>query len=423
MSEAATRKAIEAVWRIESARLLGGLVRTVRDVDLAEDLAQQALVTALERWPETGIPENPGAWLMATAKNRAIDQLRRQRMLERQHDVIEADALSDALRAPEIETAIDEDVGDDLLRLILVACHPVLSTEARAALTLRLLGGLTTEEIARAFLVSEPTIAQRIVRAKRTLAEARVPFEVPRGKALSERLPSVLEVIYLIFNEGYAATRGDDWMRTELCEDAMRLGRILVGLVPGEAEVHGLVALMELHASRARARVSPTGEPILLLDQDRSKWDHLLIQRGIAALLRAEALAQPLGPYTIQAAISACHARARTGADTDWKKIVALYDALAELTRSPVVELNRAVAVSMAFGPAAGLELVDALTDEPALRGYHLLDAVRGDLLAKLGRNDEARAAFMSAAALAQNTRERDLLLARATACQAKGST
>lgn len=422
MSEAATRKAIEAVWRIESARLLGGLVRTVRDVDLAEDLAQQALVTALERWPETGIPDNPGAWLMATAKNRAIDQLRRQRMLERQHDVIEADALSDALRAPEIETAIDEDVGDDLLRLILVACHPVLSTESRAALTLRLLGGLTTDEIARAFLVSEPTIAQRIVRAKRTLAEARVPFEVPRGKALSERLPSVLEVIYLIFNEGYAATRGDDWMRTELCEDAMRLGRILVGLVPGEAEVHGLVALMELHASRARARVSPTGEPILLLDQDRSKWDHLLIQRGIAALLRAEALAQPLGPYTIQAAISACHARARTGADTDWKKIVALYDALAELTRSPVVELNRAVAVSMAFGPAAGLELVEPLTDEPALRGYHLLEAVRGDLLAKLGRNDEARAAFMSAAALAQNTRERDLLLARANACQAKGS-
>lgn len=422
MSDAATRRAIEAVWRIESARLIGALVRTVRDVGLAEDLAQQALVTALERWPEIGIPENPGAWLMATAKNRAIDQLRRQRMLERRHDALEAEAASESPRFPEIETALDEAVGDDLLRLVLVACHPVLSTEARAALTLRLLGGLTTEEIARAFLVSEPTIAQRIVRAKRTLAEARVPFEVPRGPELSARLPSVLEVIYLVFNEGYAATRGDDWMRTELCEDALRLGRILVGLVPEEAEVHGLVALMELQASRARARVGPSGEPILLLDQDRARWDHLLIQRGLAALARAESLARPLGPYTLQAALAACHARARTAAETDWNKIVALYDALSELTQSPVVALNRAVAVSMAFGPAAGLELVDALVDEPALRDYHLLPSVRADFLAKLGRMEEAREAWVRAAGLAQNTRERELLLARARACEAKGT-
>ena len=423
MAEGTRRKAIEAVWRIESARLIGGLVRMVRDVGLAEDLAQEALVTALERWPSTGIPENPGAWLMATAKNRAIDHLRRHQMAERKRGTTEDDAsLSHgaAPAAPEIETAIDEDVGDDFLRLVLIACHPVLSTEARVALTLRLLGGLTTEEIARAFLVPEPTIAQRIVRAKRTLAEARVPFEVPRGEDLTARLPSVLEVIYLIFNEGYAATRGDDWMRPDLCEDALRLGRILAELVPGEAEVHGLVALMELQASRLRARVGPAGEPILLLDQDRSRWDQLLVRRGLAALARAEALSRPLGPYALQAAIAACHARAGTGADTDWARIVALYDALVELTRSPVVELNRAVAVSMAFGPAVGLELVDALVDEPALRSYHLLSSVRGDLLDKLGRPDEARAELERAASLAQNARERELLLARARGCSSK---
>ena len=417
-----TRTAIEAVWRIESAQLIGGLMRVVRDVGLAEDLAQEALVLALERWPETGIPDNPGAWLMATAKNRAIDQLRRRQMLDRKHGGLEAERLSlTPAASPEMEAAIDENVGDDLLRLILIACHPVLSTEARVALTLRLLGGLTTEEIARAFLVPEPTIAQRIVRAKRTLAEAQVPFEVPRGPDLSARLPSVLEVVYLVFNEGYAATRGDDWVRAELCEDALRLGRVLAGLVPDEAEVHGLVALMELQASRFRARVGPGGEPILLLDQDRSRWDQLLIRRGLAVLARSEALAHPLGPYTLQAAISACHARAWTGRETDWKRIVALYDALVELTHSPVVELNRAVAVSMAFGPAAGLELVDALVEEPALRAYHLLPSVRGDLLAKLGRTAEARTEFERAASLAQNGRERALLLARAEACETAG--
>jgi len=415
--EGATRKAIEAVWRIESARLIGGLVRMVRDIGLAEDLAQEALVTALEHWPETGIPDIPGAWLMATAKNRAIDYMRRDSMLKRNSAAIEEDAATLPLHAPDIERAIDEDIGDDLLRLILVACHPVLSAEARAALTLRLLGGLTTAEIARAFLVPEATIAQRTVRAKRTLAEARVPFEVPRGVELAARLPSVLEVIYLIFNEGYSATRGDDWMRLELCEDALRLARILASLVAEEAEVHGLVALMELHASRARARVGPSGEPILLLDQDRAHWDRLLIRRGLMALARAESLAQPLGAYTLQAAIAACHARARTSDDTDWKKIVALYDALVEITRSPVVELNRAVAVSMAFGPAAGLELVDALIDEPQLRSYHLLPSVRGDLLMKLGRTADARGEFERAASLAQNARERDLLVARAIVC------
>ena len=415
--EGATRKAIEAVWRIESARLVGGLVRMVRDVDLAEDLAQEALVTALERWPASGIPDNPGAWLMAAAKNRAVDQLRRRKMVKRKHGSIEDAGASDTPAAPDIEAAIDENVGDDLLRLLLVACHPVLSTEARVALTLRFLGGLTTEEIARAFLVAEPAIAQRIVRAKRTLAEARVPFEVPRGAELAARLPSVLEVIYLIFNEGYAATRGDDWMCTELCEDALRLGRVVTGLVPEEAEVHGLVALMEIQASRARARVTQTGEPILLLDQDRSRWDQLLVRRGLAALARAEALARPLGPYTLQAAIAACHARARTGAETDWPRIVALYDALVEVTCSPVVELNRAVAVSMAFGPAAGLELVDALLEEPALRSYHLLPSVRGDLLLKLGRTAEARTELERAASLANNARERELLLSRARSC------
>jgi RNA polymerase sigma factor (sigma-70 family) len=417
MAEEATRRAIEAVWRIESARLIGGLVRMVRDVGLAEDIGQEALVTALERWPEMGIPDNPGAWLMATAKHRAVDHLRRQQMMMRKRDAIEDDAELSASFVPDLEAALDEDVGDDLLRLLLIACHPVLSTEARAALTLRLLGGLTTDEIARAFLVPEPTIAQRIVRAKRTLTEAKAPFEVPRGEDLSARLPSVLEVIYLIFNEGYAATRGDDWMRTELCDDAMRLGRILAELVPNQAEVYGLVALMELQASRLRARLGPTGEPILLLDQDRSRWDQLLVRRGLAALARAEALAKPLGMYTLQAAIAACHARARTDADTDWKKIVALYDALVELTQSPVVELNRAVAVSMAFGPAQALELVDALVEEPALRSYHYLPSVRGDLLLKLGRTNEARTEFERAASLAQNMRERELLLGRARSC------
>jgi RNA polymerase sigma factor (sigma-70 family) len=407
-------KAIEAVWRIESARLLGGLVRMVRDVGLAEDLAQEALIAALERWPETGIPDNPGAWLMATAKNRAIDELRRRRLVDRKHEAIGVEATAELEHSEAgLEIALDEDVGDDLLRLVLITCHPVLSAEARVALTLRLLGGLTTDEIARAFLVPEATIAQRIVRAKRTLAEARVPFEVPRGEDLSVRLPSVLGVVYLIFNEGYAATRGHTWMRAELCEDAMRLGRILAELLPDEAEVHGLVALMEIQASRSHARLGPRGEPVLLLDQDRSRWDQLLIHRGLAALARAESLAQPLGPYAIQAAIAACHARAHTGDETDWERIVALYDALVEITESPVVELNRAVAISMAYGPAAGLELVDALVEEPALRGYHLLPSVRGDLLAKLGRPEEARSEFEKAASLAQNLQERELLLAR----------
>jgi RNA polymerase sigma factor (sigma-70 family) len=413
----ATRAAIEAVWRIESARLIGTLVRLVRDLALAEDLAQEALLVAMERWPTAGIPENPGAWLLTTARNRAVDHVRWRQLRDRKHEQIEQEASGLPSGVPDLAAVVDEDVGDDLLRLMLVACHPVLSTEARTALTLRLLGGLTTAEIARAFLVPEATIAQRIVRAKRTLAEARVPFEVPRGTELSERLASVLEVVYLVFNEGYSATRGDAWTRPELCEEALRLGRILAELAPGEAEVHGLVALMELHASRLRARVGPSGEPILLLDQERSRWDQTLVRRGLAALARAEALEQPLGPYALQAAIAACHARARTAAETDWPRIVALYDALAEITGSPVVELNRAVAVSMAFGPAAGLELVDALVDEPALATYHLLPSVRGDLLMKLGRGAEARQEFERAAALAQNARERALLLARARAC------
>jgi RNA polymerase sigma-70 factor (ECF subfamily) len=418
MGETPTRETIEAVWRMESARLLGGLVRVVRDLSLAEDLAQEALLTALERWPHTGVPNNPGAWLMATAKNRAIDQLRRHRMLDRTHGSIQSDAATDtSTDRPELEMDIDEDVDDEILRLVLIACHPVLSKDARVALTLRLLGGLTTDEIARAFLVPETTIAQRIVRAKRTLAEARVPFEIPRGEDLADRLPSVFEVIYLIFNEGYAATRGEDWMRTELCEEALRLGRILAERVPDNAEVHGLVALMELHSSRARARIGPSGEPILLFDQDRSRWDPLLVHRGLAALVRAEALASPLGPYALQAAIAACHAQARSVDETDWKRIVALYDALVQTTQSPLAELNRAVAVGMAFGPAAALELIDALIDEPTLRQYHLLPSVRGDLLRKLGRVDEACKEFARAAAMAQNARERELLLARAKAC------
>jgi RNA polymerase sigma factor (sigma-70 family) len=411
----ATREAIETVYRIEAARLLGGLVRIAGDLDLAEDLAQEALLTALEKWPSTGIPEKPGAWLMLTAKNRAIDHFRRQRMVDGKHEAIRGE--HSGVDAPDLAATIDEDVGDDLLRLVLIACHPVVGAEGRVALTLRLLGGLTTEEIARAFLVAEPTIAQRIVRAKRTLTAARVPFDVPRGAALTERLASVLEVIYLIFNEGYAATRGDDWLRPGLCEDALRLGRILATLVPDEAEAHGLVALMEIQASRSRARVGPGGRPILLLDQDRTRWDRVLIHRGLAALARAEALRQPLGPYTLQAAIAACHARARTAAETDWERIVALYDGLVEITRSPVVELNRAVAVAMAFGPVEGLALVDELADEPALAGYHLLPSVRGELLDRLGRRTEARAAFASAAELARNTRERQLLLERARAC------
>ncbi len=411
-------RTIDAVWRIESARLIAGLARMVRDVGVAEDLAHDALVIALERWPESGVPDNPGAWLMATAKRRAIDLLRRRALLERKHEELgrEIDARQE-IAVTDLEADIDDDVGDDLLRLVFTACHPVLSTEARVALTLRLLGGLTTEEIARAFLVSDSTVAQRIVRARRTLAEEHVPFEVPRGAELAARLSSVLEVIYLVFNEGYSATAGDEWMRPALCEDALRLGRILAGLAPNEPEVHGLVALMEIQASRSRARVGPSGEPVLLLDQDRSHWDHLLIRRGLAALDRAEKLSDALGPYALQAAIAACHARARTGSETDWARIVALYDALAVLSPSPVVELNRAVAVGMASGPAAALELVDALTAEPSLRTYHLLSSVRGDLLAKLGRFDEARAELERAASLTRNVRERELLLERAAEC------
>jgi len=413
-----THRAIDAVWRIESARLIAGLARIVRDVGVAEELAQDALVIALERWPESGVPDNPGAWLMATAKHRAIDHFRRNKLLERKHEELgrELKTQQDVAMA-NFDIANDDDIGDDLLRLVFVSCHPVLSTEARVALTLRLLGGLTTQEIARAFLVPEPTIAQRIVRAKRTLSEARVPFEVPRGRDLAARLSSVLEVIYLVFNEGYSATSGEDWMRPALCEDALRLGRILAELVQHEPEVHGLVALMEIQASRSRARVGPTGEPILLLDQDRGRWDQLLIHRGLAALERAEQLGGGFGPYALQAAIAACHARARTGAETDWERIAALYEALAQLTPSPIVELNRAVAVAMAFGPAAGLELIDGLISEPSLKSYHLLPSVRGDFLFKLGRFADAQAEFERAASLTRNARERELLLGRARAC------
>ncbi|HXO84982.1 MAG TPA: RNA polymerase sigma factor [Gemmatimonadales bacterium] len=409
--------AIDAVWRIESARLIAGLARMVGDVGLAEDFAQDALVAALEQWPESGIPDNPGAWLMATAKHRAIDHLRRRKMQDTKHEHLGRE-LDERQGSPEenLADAIDDQVGDNLLSLIFTACHPVLATEARVALTLRLLGGLTTDEIARAFLVPKSTIQQRIVRAKRTLAAARVPFEVPRGPELAARLESVLEVIYLVFNEGYSATAGADWVRPALCEDALRLGRILAELAAEQPEVHGLVALMELQASRIRARVSPTGEPILLLDQDRGRWDHLLIGRGLAALERAEAPGGGYGPYGLQAAIAACHARARTAEETDWTQIVALYDALGQLMPSPVVELNRAVALGMAFGPAAGLELVESLRSEPALAGYHLLPSVRGDLLAKLGRFEEARAEFARAAAMTQNARERALLQRKAEA-------
>jgi RNA polymerase sigma factor (sigma-70 family) len=414
---APTHRAVEAVWRIESARLIAGLVRMVRDVGLAEELAQDALVAALEQWPESGVPNNPGAWLMAIAKRRAIDQFRRQERFERKLEEIGRDLETDRDTAEPDLDALDGNIEDDLLRLVFIACHPVLSTEARVALTLRLLGGLKTDEIARAFLVPEPTIAQRIVRAKRTLADAGVPFEVPQGAELVGRLSSVLDVIYLVFNEGYSATAGDDWMRPALCEDALRLGRILVGLMPNEAEVHGLVALMEIQASRSRARIGPSGEPVLLFEQDRARWDQLLIRRGLAALERAEALSDTRGPYTLQAGIAACHARARTPEDTNWMRIAALYAALSLRTPSPIVELNRAVALAMAFGPATGLQLVDELTEEPALKGYHLLPSVRGDLLAKLGRMDEARAEFERAASLTRNARERTLLLERAAAC------
>jgi RNA polymerase sigma factor (sigma-70 family) len=418
VTTSAAHRAIDAVWRIESAKLIAGLTRIVRDVGLAEDLAQDALVAALERWPESGVPDNPGAWLMATAKHRAIDMLRRSKLVERKHEQVGYEIETQQESAvPDLDAAIDDNVGDDLLRLVFMSCHPVLSVEARVALTLRLLGGLTTEEIARAFLVPEATVAQRIVRAKRTLSEANVPFEVPRGAELEARVSTVLKVIYLTFNEGYAATGGDDWVRPALCDDALRLGRILTGLMPAEAEVHGLVALMEIQASRLRARVGPSGEPVLLMDQDRSRWDQLLIRRGLAALAQAEQLGASRGPYTVQAAIAACHARAHVAEETDWERIAALYEALAQLEPSPVVELNRAVAVSMAHGPAAGLEIVDVLTSESSLDAYHLLPSVRGDLLRKLGRFDEARTEFERAASLTRNARERELLTERAAAC------
>jgi RNA polymerase sigma-70 factor, ECF subfamily len=411
------QRTIEAVWRIESARVIAGLTRIVRDVGVAEELAQDALVIALEKWPETGIPGNPGAWLMGTAKHRAIDYLRRGTLADRKHEHLGREMAEKEMQVPDLAAAMDDTIGDDMLRLVFIACHPVLSTEAQVALTLRLLGGLTTDEIARAYLVPEATIAQRVVRAKRALTEAHAPFEVPRGADFKARLSSVLQVIYLIFNEGYSASSGDDWMRPALCEDALRLGRILAELVPDEAEAHGLVALMELQASRTKARVGPAGEPILLLEQDRGKWDRLLIQRGLGALARAEKVSAAPGPYVIQAGIAACHARARTGDETDWLRIAGLYGQLVQITPSPVIELNRAVAVSMASGPAEGLELVDRLQAEPALRSYHLLPSVRGDFLKKLGRLDEARAEFERAAAMTRNVREQELLLQRAREC------
>ncbi len=422
MGATETHRAIEAVWKIESARVIAGLTRIVRDVGVAEELAQDALVAALEQWPESGIPENPGAWLMGTAKHRAIDFLRRGTLIERKHEDLGREVAEREMVVPDLAAAMDDHIGDDMLRLVFIACHPVLSTDARVGLTLRLLGGLTTDEIARAYLVAEPTIAQRIVRAKRTLTEAQVPFEVPRGAEFTERLVSVLQVLYLIFNEGYSATAGDDWLRPALCEEALRLGRILVGLVPNEAEAHGLVALMEIQASRAKARVNAAGEPILLLDQDRARWDHLLIHRGLAALDRAEGLGGSRGPYAIQAAIAACHARARTGEETDWVRIAELYGELGEVAPSPVVELNRAVAVGFARGPAAGLELVDPLMSDPAMENYHLLPSVRGDLLKKLGRMEEARAEFERAASITRNVRERNLLLERARSCGGRAS-
>jgi RNA polymerase sigma-70 factor, ECF subfamily len=413
-----THQAIDAVWRIESPKLIAGLARIVRDIGVAEDLAHDALVAALEQWPESGVPNNPGAWLMATGKHRAIDYFRRNKRVEQKHVELGHELEAEQERAvPDLDAALDDDIGDDLLRLVFTACHPVLSTDARVALTLRMVGGLTTDEIARAFLVSEPTVAQRIVRAKRTLAKEQVPFEVPRGIDRAPRLASVLGVIYLIFNEGYTATAGDDWMRPALCEDALRLGRILAELAPEEPEVHGLVALMEIQASRSRARLGPAGEPVLLLDQNRAQWDRLLIRRGLVALERAERLGGAHGVYALQAAIAACHARAGTADETDWKRIAALYVSLAALTPSPVVELNRAVAFGMAYGPQSGLDVVDTLVGEPTLRNYHLLPSVRGDLLRKLGRLGEARQEFERAAALTRNTRERTLLLARATAC------
>jgi RNA polymerase sigma factor (sigma-70 family) len=412
MSDA--HRAIDAVWRIESAKLVAGLARIVRDVGMAEELAQDALLAALEQWPESGVPDNPGAWLMAVGKHRAIDRIRRSKLLERKHQEL---AARQETTVPDLDVEVDEDMGDDLLRLMFTACHPVLSPEARVALTLRLVGGLTTDEIARAYLAPEATVAQRIVRAKRTLAEAHVPFEVPTGADRAARLSSVLEVLYLIFNEGYSATAGDDLMRPALCEEALRLGRILAELAPREPEVHGLVALMEIQASRSAARTGPSGEPVTLLDQNRARWDWVLVGRGLAALKRAEALGAALGPYALQAAIAACHARARTAEETDWVGMAALYDALAQLAPSPVVELNRAVALSMAFGPAVGLEVVDTLTSEPSLQGYHLLPTVRGDLLVKLGRLDEARIEFERAASMTRNTSVRTVLLERAAAC------
>jgi RNA polymerase sigma factor (sigma-70 family) len=419
MSVTETQGAIDAVWRIESAKLIAGLTRIVRDVGIAEDLAQEALVAALEQWPKNGVPDNPGAWLMATAKNRAIDHFRRRSLLDRKHEELGRDLELRQQTVPDLNSALDDPVGDDLLRLVFIACHPVLSTEGRVALTLRLLGGLTTDEIARALLVPEPTIAQRIVRAKRTLADKQIPFETPLASELPTRLASVLEVIYLIFNEGYSATAGDEWIRPALCEDALRLGRILVGLMPNEPEVHGLVALMEIQASRSRARVGPNGEPVLLLEQNRAHWDQLLIGRGLAALAQAERLAPARRPYTVQAAIAACHARARTAEETDWEQIVSLYEELARLQPSPIVDLNRAVAVGMAHGPAAALGLVNALYSEPALKDYHLLPSVRGDLLAKLGRFAEAARDFDRAASLTRNAREQDLLRERAASCAA----
>ena len=419
MTATDVHRTIDALWRIESGRLIAGLARLVRDVGRAEELAQDALVTALEQWPRSGIPDNPGAWLMATAKHRAIDHLRRERMLTRKHEALGHELeMEQQSNGGKLEASADDEIGDDLLRLMFIACHPLLSTEARTALTLRLLAGLTTEEIARAFLVPEPTIAQRIVRAKRTLSDAHVPFEIPRRGELAARLSSVLEVIYLVFNEGYSATAGEDWMRPGLCEEAQRIGRILAELAPLEPEVHGLVALMEIQASRIRARLGPQGEPVLLMEQNRTLWDRLLIHRGLLALARGEALGEARGPYLLQAAIAACHARAATAADTDWVYITALYDELARLTPSPVVELNRAVAVAMAYGPAAGLELADRLAAQGSLESYHLLPSVRGDLLAKLGRYEEARGEFERAATLTHNARETRLLLDRAAACR-----